>query len=63
MALSAETGEVLWDFQAGSGVFAPPITYELDGIQYVAVASGAVKYAEVNARQGGTLFVFALFDE
>lgn len=62
MALSAETGEVLWDFQTGSGVLAPPITYQLDGIQYVVVASGAVKYAEVNARQGGTLFVFALFD-
>ena len=62
MALSAETGEVLWDFQTGSGVLAPPITYQLDGIQYVAIASGAVKYAEVNARQGGTLFVFALFD-
>jgi alcohol dehydrogenase (cytochrome c) len=62
MALSAETGEVLWDFQTGSGVLAPPITYQLDGVQYVAIASGAVKYAEVNARQGGTLFVFALFD-
>jgi glucose dehydrogenase len=62
MALSAETGEVLWDFQTGSGVLAPPITYQLDGVQYVAIASGAVKYAEVNARQGGTLYVFALFD-
>ena len=63
MALSAENGEVLWDFQTGSGVLAPPITYQLDGVQYVVIASGAVKYAEVNARQGGTLFVFALFDE
>jgi len=63
MALSAENGEVLWDFQTGSGVLAPPITYQLDGVQYVVVASGAVKYAEVNAREGGTLFVFALFDE
>jgi alcohol dehydrogenase (cytochrome c) len=62
MSLSAETGEVLWDFQTGSGVLAPPITYQLDGVQYVAIASGAVKYAEVNARQGGTLFVFALFE-
>ncbi len=62
MALSAETGEVLWDFQTGSGVLAPPITYQLDGVQYVVIASGAVKYAEVNARQGGTLFVFALFE-
>ena len=63
MALSAENGKVLWDFQTGSGVLAPPITYQLDGVQYVAIASGAVKYAEVNARQGGTLFVFALFEE
>ena len=63
MALSAENGEVLWDFQTGSGVLAPPITYQLDGIQYVVIASGAVKYAEVNAREGGTLFVFALFGE
>ncbi|MCH8295691.1 PQQ-dependent dehydrogenase, methanol/ethanol family [Candidatus Poribacteria bacterium] len=63
MALDAKTGEVVWDFQTGSGVHAPPITYTVDGVQYIAIASGAVKYEEVNVRNGDTLYVFALFDE
>ncbi len=40
MALDATTGEVLWRFQTGSGINASPITYELDGTQYVAILSG-----------------------
>ena len=39
-ALDAKTGETLWQFQTGAGVNAPAITYEIDGTQYVAVASG-----------------------
>ncbi len=29
-----------WQFQTGSGVIAPPVTWEMDGEQYVAVVSG-----------------------
>jgi alcohol dehydrogenase (cytochrome c) len=40
-ALDARTGKVLWRFQTGGSVSASPITYLLDGKQYVAVAAGA----------------------
>ena len=36
-AYDAETGKVLWNFQCGSGHHASPITYSLDGRQYIAV--------------------------
>jgi alcohol dehydrogenase (cytochrome c) len=48
IALDARTGKPLWKFQTGGVVIAPPVTYSLDGKQYVAVASG------------GTLITFAL---
>ncbi len=47
-ALDADTGEPLWDFQTGGRVRANPISYAVDGKQYIAIASG---YA---------LFVFGL---
>ena len=39
-ALDAKSGEVLWRFQSGSGISQGPITYQIDGKQYVAVTSG-----------------------
>ncbi len=39
-ALDARTGKPVWKFQTGGVVIAPPITYMLDGRQYVAVAAG-----------------------
>jgi alcohol dehydrogenase (cytochrome c) len=39
-ALDADTGDVLWHYQTGSGIIAPPVTYTVAGEQYVAVASG-----------------------
>jgi alcohol dehydrogenase (cytochrome c) len=41
IALDARTGKVLWKFNAGGPVFSPPISYMLDGKQYVAVSAGA----------------------
>ena len=41
MALDAETGKPLWKFQTGGTVIAPPISYTLDGKQYIAVAAGS----------------------
>lgn len=57
-AFDAETGEPLWQFQCGAGVNAPPISYEVDGTQYVAVAAGG--NAVFGFKQGGALVVFAL---
>jgi mono/diheme cytochrome c family protein len=63
MALDAKTGKNLWQFQTGSGIIGSPITYELDGVQYVAVPSGGIGgdmifyYKEPKA---GNLWVFAL---
>ena len=39
-AYNAQTGEPLWKFFTQTGVMAAPITYELDGEQYVVVAAG-----------------------
>ncbi len=39
-AYDAKSGEQLWKYFTQSGIGAAPITYELDGDQYVAVASG-----------------------
>jgi alcohol dehydrogenase (cytochrome c) len=70
-ALDAKTGKELWKFNTGSGISAAPMTYVLDGKQYVAVVSGRTLSIPaffgplgekmVNASpEGGTLFVFAL---
>jgi alcohol dehydrogenase (cytochrome c) len=40
-ALDARTGKVLWRFQTGGAVVAPPITYLLEGKQYIAVSAGS----------------------
>lgn len=39
-AYSAETGETLWQFPAQTGIVAPPISYSVDGEQYVTVSAG-----------------------
>jgi alcohol dehydrogenase (cytochrome c) len=57
-AFDSATGKRLWQFQCGAGVNAPPITYEVDGVQYVAVAAGG--NAIFGYKQGGALIVFAL---
>ena len=40
LALDAKTGKELWRFQTGFGADAPPVFYEVDGEQYVAIATG-----------------------
>jgi quinohemoprotein ethanol dehydrogenase len=39
-AYAADTGHKLWDFDAQNGIVAPPITYEIDGEQYISVLAG-----------------------
>jgi len=39
-AIDAKDGKPLWDFQAGGGIIANPITYMSEGKQYVVIAGG-----------------------
>jgi glucose dehydrogenase len=57
-AFDAASGELLWQFQCGAGVNAPPVTYEVNGVEYVAVAAGGNPI--IGSKQGGALVVFAL---
>ncbi len=57
-AFDAATGEHLWSFDCGAGVNAPPITYEIDGTQYVTVAAGG--HNLFGFPRGDALMTFAL---
>ncbi|MCE2515372.1 MAG: PQQ-binding-like beta-propeller repeat protein [Acidobacteria bacterium] len=63
-ALDDETGEVLWEINLGSSVSGFPITYAVDGRQYVAVSTGTPRFLdltpELRPSTGNNLFVFAL---
>jgi quinohemoprotein ethanol dehydrogenase len=39
-AYRATDGQKLWEFDAGTGIMAPPITYLVDGKQYVSIMAG-----------------------
>ena len=39
-ARDADTGEVLWQVETGSTIMAAPMTYSVDGVQYLAVQTG-----------------------
>jgi PQQ-dependent dehydrogenase (methanol/ethanol family) len=58
LAFDAKTGRQLWSFAASAGVNAPPITYAINGQQYVAVAAGG-NY-QINAPRGDQVLVFSL---
>jgi quinohemoprotein ethanol dehydrogenase len=57
-AYDAKSGQRLWQFQTGAGANAPAVTYQVDGQQYVAVASGG--NFQLDFPRGDTLWVFAL---
>ncbi len=67
-AWDQETGEVLWEINLGSAVTSFPISYAVDGKQYVAVGTGTASTAslfgrltpEIRPSAGNNLFVFAL---
>ena len=63
-AFDQETGEVLWEVNLGSSVSGFPITYAVDGRQYVAVSTGTQRFVnltpELSPSQGNNLFVFGL---
>ena len=45
MALDAPSGKILWHFQCGASVYASPMSYAIDGKQYVAIAAGTTLFA------------------
>jgi alcohol dehydrogenase (cytochrome c) len=72
-AFDAKTGKVLWQVRTNSGIIAPPVSFAVDGVQYIGVASGwGVDPAfqqgllgdllgwQKDVPQGGVIWVFAL---
>ncbi|HWT05095.1 MAG TPA: PQQ-binding-like beta-propeller repeat protein, partial [Xanthomonadales bacterium] len=57
-ALDAKAGKLLWRYNLGAGVNAPPITYEVNGQQYVAVAAGG--NFQLSFPYGDTVAIFKL---
>jgi len=65
-----KTGEVLWQFNVGTGIVAPPISWEQDGQQMIGVAAGwggavplwggDVARLVKDINQGGSYWVFRL---
>lgn len=72
VAYRAKDGEVLWQVELGSGISAPPVTYEVDGKQYVSLLMGwggtgssmvgslAAQHGWAYKSQTRRLFTFAL---
>ena len=70
-AIDAKSGKVLWRKNLGSGIGAGPVTYQVDGKQYVAIVVGRTaslpaflgevgKKMTAAAPEGGSLFVFSV---
>lgn len=65
MALDAENGDVVWSYPLKTGIIAAPVTYEIDGTQYVSILAGWGGFTglwnkfteQINP---GTLYTFAL---
>jgi alcohol dehydrogenase (cytochrome c) len=67
IALDADDGKTLWQFQTGSGINAMPVTYTHQGRQYVTVLSGLgglywnmAKELLKDVAPGGSVWTFAL---
>lgn len=71
IALDADNGKQLWQFQTGSGINAMPVTFTHNGRQYVTVLSGlgGLYWNQQRERlkdivpQGGSVWTFALLPE
>ena len=67
-AFDQGTGDVLWEINLGSMVTGFPITYAVDGKQYIAASTGSSLSSRDNMRltselrpsSGNNLFIFAL---
>ena len=63
-AFDDRTGDILWEINLGSPVSGFPITYAVDGRQYVAVSTGSGRFLELTPElrpsANNNLFVFSL---
>ena len=57
-AYDARNGKILWKFQAGAGVNAPPSSYTVGGKQYVAVAAGG--NVQIDSKRGNSIIAFTV---
>ena len=66
VAYDAKDGTNIWEFEIGSGIIAPPVTYEVDGEQYLSVAVGwgggipALWARATKELKPGTVYTFKL---
>lgn len=58
LAMDAESGSELWRFQTGASVSASPISYQIDGEQYLAVYAGGTSIPYSDAPRGDFLWAF-----
>ena len=59
LALDARDGDELWRFQTGAAISASPISYEIDGEQYIAIYAGGTGIPYGNsAPRGDSLWAF-----
>nr|WP_221394911.1 PQQ-binding-like beta-propeller repeat protein [Dyadobacter sp. NIV53] len=56
-AFDTKTGNVIWKYKLPAGGFATPVTYMVNGNQYIAIAAGGARYG---LKSGGTYVAFAL---
>ena len=74
-AFDARSGKILWQQRTNSGVTGVPTSYQVDGVQYIAVQSGwgvdaqrvqdfldTARGTKTYVPQGGVVWVFALKD-
>ena len=57
-AYDAKSGKKLWSFQCGAGVNSPPISYMVNGKQYIGVAAAGNN--QLDFKRGNSYIVFAL---
>lgn len=71
IALDSDNGKTLWEFQTSAGIVGQPVTWELNGKQYLTITSGSTgPYVMragdpnlANIPAGGSVWTFKLFEE
>ena len=58
IAYMADTGSKVWEMNVYNGIGAPPVSYNIDGVQYIAVAAGG--NVQLNFKRGNSLIAFTL---
>ena len=57
-AYDSGSGAILWSFQAGAGVNAPPSSYTVEGKQYIVVAAGG--NVQLDYKRGNNIIAFTI---